>query len=535
MKNNQHNQNNKNNKKDLFQNLHVAACLIDLVSEKYTLQQAIANRQNSRAFSYSYSTTGDESISPYAKALCYPVLRYYLVLEELINCFLPEPKQKQQTKSKIDTHVKHLLMLAFVLLIKKPQFHQNFAILDQTLNAAKLHKKSAFASGFINAILRTYLRAINHINSNINLNNNIEDNINNKDSESSEKHPRFEAFYQKHPEFFNEFKLNAKQIYQQLPKTWQKAFLYKNKLDELAQASLVHTQGHPPLYIRVNPTKYSPTAYLKILADAGIEANLTSFILPALNNNDNQNDNQSDNQSDNSEAELNLTPYAIKISNEGVDITQLPKFSDGAFAVQDLAAQIVPQLLNLKNGLRVLDACSAPGGKIFSCLEQYRLHVDLIELDEKRAEKIQQNYLRLDLKKQAMSYGLHLQSVEAFVLEHLNQPQQNGYDRIILDAPCSCSGVLRKHPEMLFSRLDDGLSPDDLAAKQMQMLRELWPLLKPAGLLVYVTCSIFKSEGLGLIEEFLAKNTDARLLPSPLHIYPSTEHDGFFYALLQKN
>lgn len=214
-------------------------------------------------------------------------------------------------------------------------------------------------------------------------------------------------------------------------------------------------------------------------------------------------------------------------------VHQIPAFDLGWWSVQDASAQRAGDLLPIKDGMRVLDACAAPGGKTAHLLE--RADIDLLALDSdaKRLERVVENVDRLGLN------GDHLQIKAAFA-QHLDQWWDgHAFDAILADVPCTASGIVRRHPDIRWLR-----RPSDIAATatlQRDILQKLWSTLKPGGHLLYVTCSIFPQEGQQQIDHFLVNHADALLLPqSPLQILPQVDTpeqaggDGFFYALLQK-
>jgi 16S rRNA (cytosine967-C5)-methyltransferase len=235
--------------------------------------------------------------------------------------------------------------------------------------------------------------------------------------------------------------------------------------------------------------------------------------------------------------------------SRSLPVSQLPGYKEGWFSVQDAAAQLAAPLLMdaitaqaiPKKPLRILDACAAPGGKTSHLLEwaaKRNIPVDVIALDvdAKRCEIIEENLARLGLKARIIARDAG-QPADW----HDGQP----FDGILLDAPCTASGIVRRHPDIPWLRRDADIP--NLAAQQNRLLQALWPLLKPGGAMVYCTCSVFKAEGSGQIESFVANNTDALSLPAPGHLLPLNrpasspmpenslgEHDGFFYALLRK-
>ncbi|MEI7515184.1 MAG: 16S rRNA (cytosine(967)-C(5))-methyltransferase RsmB [Betaproteobacteria bacterium] len=222
-----------------------------------------------------------------------------------------------------------------------------------------------------------------------------------------------------------------------------------------------------------------------------------------------------------------------------VPVTQLPGFGDGWVAVQDAAAQSAAPLLlqGLGQRPRILDACAAPGGKTAHLLEASDASVVALEIDGARLHRIQDNLQRL---------GLQAQVIQGDAARPQDWWDGALFDGILLDAPCTASGIVRRHPDIRWLRRES--DSGQLAALQSQILQSLWPLLRTGGHMVYCTCSIFRVEGEQQIQNFLARHTDARLCPSPGHLLPgggaadgavydnsSHDHDGFYYALLEKN
>lgn len=261
----------------------------------------------------------------------------------------------------------------------------------------------------------------------------------------------------------------------------------------------------PPMMLRVNRQQNDRDRYLQLLAAEGIEARA-----------------------------MDAGNEAVLLTNP-CDVHKLPGFFDGMASVQDGAAQLVAGLLDIQPGQRILDACAAPGGKTGHILEQAPDNqVIALDISDKRLESIAENLSRLNLSASlaaadAADTGLWWDG-EAF-------------DRILIDAPCTGSGVIRRHPDIKLLRRPEDI--DQLAATQQQLLDNLWPLLKPGGLMVYTTCSAFKQENEQQIEAFLQRHPDAgevrpdrppaQTRPFGFQRLPGDDvMDGFYYACLQR-
>jgi len=249
---------------------------------------------------------------------------------------------------------------------------------------------------------------------------------------------------------------------------------------------------------------------------------------------------------------------ATPVGEDGLELAQpqpvqaLPGFAQGQVSVQDAAAQMAAPLLlqglDLTRPLRVLDACAAPGGKTAHLLEyagkssgnRAPLQVTALEIDAERSERIHETLARVGVQAQVVV-------ADASRPDQWWQQASGGaqFDAILLDAPCTASGIVRRHPDVRWLRRDSDIA--QLAAIQSRLLDTLWPLLRTGGRMLYCTCSVFKAEGDLQVKAFLARNTQVRLLPSPGHLIPGNaaqtaavpdnqpgDHDGFFYALLEK-
>lgn len=221
-------------------------------------------------------------------------------------------------------------------------------------------------------------------------------------------------------------------------------------------------------------------------------------------------------------------------------VSQIPGFAQGRVSVQDAAAQLAAPLLLQgladRPGLRVLDACAAPGGKTAHLLELADAEVTALDIAPERCRRIEDTLQRL---------GLQARVLAADAGTPAAWWDGRPFDAILLDAPCTASGIVRRHPDVRWLRRENDVA--QLASQQARLLATLWPLLAPGGRLVYCTCSVFRAEGEAQVQAFLAHNKEARLLPAPGHLWPcatpqaesvtdnqGSDHDGFYYALLEK-
>lgn len=353
--------------------------------------------------------------------------------------------------------------------------YASFTLVDQAVEAAKRHGAMRGQAGFINACLRRFLRE--------------------RDALVAATSRELVAVWN-HPRWWIE------QLQKDHPRGWESILRVGN--------------SHGPMTLRINEGKTSLAHIQQALAATNM--------------------------------------VATRIGRSGlmlarpVPVEQIPRFADGWLSVQDAGAQLAAPLLlgglDLSRPLRVLDACAAPGGKTAHLLEYAGraspLRVTAIDIDASRCERIRDTLQRLDLEAQVL------------VADAQNPGQWFdrecggvAFDAILLDAPCTASGIVRRHPDIRWLRRETDIA--QLAVIQAGLLASLWPLLVPGGRLLYCTCSVFLAEGQSQIEAFLAHHTDACLLPSPGHLLPRDatspgpvtenvprDHDGFFYALLQK-
>jgi len=217
------------------------------------------------------------------------------------------------------------------------------------------------------------------------------------------------------------------------------------------------------------------------------------------------------------------------------DVAELPGFDEGRISVQDAAAQLAAQLLDCEPGARVLDACAAPGGKTIHLLQRYpEIELDALDSSASRLDRLRQNLERI-------GHSAQILVGDAAVTDDWYQGRQ--YDAILVDVPCSASGVVRRHPDIKLLRRESDIMP--LRAQQAKILDALWPVLKPGGRMLYSTCSIFKEENKIQVAEFLQRHPDAVEIslqaawgesrPHGRQILPgSSNMDGFYYALLTR-
>jgi len=273
-----------------------------------------------------------------------------------------------------------------------------------------------------------------------------------------------------------------------------------------AQQILHENNQQPPMALRVNLARISTDQYLQQLSELGIEAVAVSFC-----------------------------PSAI-ILDKPVAVDLLPGFAEGLVSVQDTAAQLAAGLLDVQAEHRVLDVCAAPGGKTAHILEHQPQLKELVavDIDESRLQRVSDTLQRLRLPAK-------------LVVGDAASPQDwwDGqlFDRILLDAPCSALGVVRRHPDIKLLRRAEDIKP--LQALQLNILNAVWPLLAPGGIMLYATCSILKQENEQQIDAFLAEHPDAVELPIDAVWGFAGSHgrqimtgesamDGFYYVRLGK-
>ena len=258
-----------------------------------------------------------------------------------------------------------------------------------------------------------------------------------------------------------------------------------------------------PLTIRINPAHSSRADYLASLQAAGINATACEF-----------------------------ATTGVRI-NQAVPVTHLPGFDAGSCSVQDEASQLAAPLFGEVKGTRILDVCAAPGGKTTHLLER-GANVLAVDIDADRLETVRENLARLRL-------DCDVKVADAFALKAADIGQ---FDHVLLDAPCTGTGIIRRHPDIKMLRQADDIAK--LGAQQRRLIESVWNLLKPGGTLLYTTCSILQAENEQVIDSMLSSNPNAIAVPlevpwgialqSGRQQLPTLgTHDGFYYALLKKS
>ncbi|HEX5126886.1 MAG TPA: SAM-dependent methyltransferase, partial [Rhodocyclaceae bacterium] len=222
-----------------------------------------------------------------------------------------------------------------------------------------------------------------------------------------------------------------------------------------------------------------------------------------------------------------LGDYALQLVKPA-PIATLPGFTEGLLSVQDWGAQQAAALLDLCDGQRVLDACAAPGGKTAHILESADVAVVALDVEKQRASRVSEQLVRLGLNAEVRTADCR--AVNTWWDNRL-------FDRILADVPCSASGVARRHPDIKWLRRQNDVA--NFATIQRQILDALWPLLAPGGKMLYLTCSVFPEENSLQVARFAANRTDCRRVSFDdgsleRQWLPSPDHDGFFFALLEK-
>ncbi len=353
-------------------------------------------------------------------------------------------------------------LLLTTLALADEALYTPHTLVNQAVQACK--KQAPAASGFVNAILRRYLR------------------------EQIQLHTSLTAQL---PAQWNHPAWWIAQMQKDWPEQWPAILAANNQAG--------------PMTLRVNRRQQTQQSYQQLLLSQGLESQAVG---------------------DDGLVLLQAVP-----------VGRLPGFHEGHVSVQDAHAQMATPLLlsaGVKPGARILDACSAPGGKTAHLLERLDATVLALDMDKQRLTRVDDTLKRL---------GLQAQTMAANAAEPTTWWDDQLFDAILLDAPCSASGIVRRHPDVRWLRRPTDIG--QLAQTQQKLLDALWPLLQAGGVLLYCTCSVFKQEGQDVIDAFLQRQPEAQALASPGHLLPVVEYadgstasapagDGFFYALLRK-
>ena len=408
-----------------------------------------------------------------AQDLSYGTLRFYGEIDAYVYQLLEKPL----TDGRIHT----LLLVAIYQLLHDKA--DSFTVVNQAVHAVSQLKKpvpKAWAKGLVNAILRNFLRKKEELAKTLNGN--------------------LQAHFS-YPQWW----INKLQT--QYPNDWE--------------AMLSAGNQHPPMTLRVNARREKPEKYLTLLSRQDVAATYLGF-------------------------------DAIMIAKP-LPVEKVTGFADGIVSVQDFGAQLAAHLLDAQAGMQVLDACCAPGGKTSHILELADVQLTALDNDETRLARVQSNLTRLGLTA-TLVVG------DAGSADWLtNLPAEAPlFDRILADVPCTASGIVRRHVDIKWLRREADIA--SFAAQQAKILPSLWQRLAKGGKLLYVTCSVFNEENQAQVDKFLSQNADATQLPlalplqlpalvdaplqmrilqnaakTHLQLIPAHSHDGFFYALLQKN
>lgn len=413
-----------------------AAHAIQAVSSGRSLNDALLER----SFEQAQLDPGARSA---ATDLCYCALRAFgrgnFLLSRLLHKPLKEPL------------IRGLLLAALFRLESRPD--DTHTTVDQAVEATSVLNQGAFKA-LVNAVLRNWLR---------------------RREAMLDAAGRDEVAHWQHPRWW------IARVQKAYPDEWQ--------------AVLGAGNTRPPMTLRVNLRLTDVAAYVRQLADAGIEA-------------------------------VESGGAALRLIRP-VPVSRLPGFAQGLVSVQDLGSQRAAELLDLQNGMRVLDACAAPGGKTAHILERAEVELTALDSDAARLVSVERNLARLGL-------GAKLRCFDCRDLA--TWWDGVAFDRVLADVPCSASGVVRRHPDSKWLRRETDIA--QFAQVQTTILDALWQVLASGGTLLYATCSVFTEENSEQVTAFAARHDDCECVPiegaQALQLLPCPAHDGFFYALLAK-
>jgi 16S rRNA (cytosine967-C5)-methyltransferase len=435
--------------------LRVAACAWVQLRAGTSLDRALERARQI------VSVPAHPQVAAAAKDIAYTATRHLALIEAVVD---------RLSARRPDAAVAALAAVSLGQLLAARR--ADYAVVDQAVRAAKADAATRAAGGFINALLRRWLR------------------------ERAALLPELERD--------EVVRCNA-------PRWWidRVRAAHPQRADAIFEVQRLP----PPLVLRVNRRRTTVGAYLERLAVAGIDA-----------------------------AQVGAHAVRLQVPRP---VGAVPGFDDGDVSVQDAGAQLAAEWLGVRAGMRVLDACAAPGGKTAQLAEIADVELDAVEIDPVRAARIESNLARTHAHDHAR---IRVIVADAGVPRAFAPPQ--GYDRILLDAPCTASGIVRRHPDIPWLRRPADVA--QLATAQARLADALWPVLAPAGRLLYVVCSIFPDEGARQAERFAARWADARAVPLAsdgpfVQLLPAeaaartcggglpSVHDGFFFALFEKS
>lgn len=394
----------------------------------------------------------DNQLRPAVQSIVFQALRKTAWADAVIRAYLSRPPSED---------LRQLLRVAIALLPdgSEQNIYSAHTLVNETVKAAGLSKKTFHTKGLLNAVMRQLTG---------------------------------------HTSLYQEYPLEQ---YLPFPQWWQNKIqrAYPDQIKNIYRA----VYQAAPLTIRLNVKKLNTqekiSAYLKKLSTAGFDwvdcPKIHGYQLD--------------------QAKIILNPKPVQL---------IPGFDEGLFSVQDASAQLAAQLIDLPSASRVLDACAAPGGKTAHLLETYDVDVDALEIDPQRAKRIAENLQRLGLD----NYRIEI----ADASQNLGLFEEEKYDAILADVPCSASGIFRRHPDIPHLRMAEDI--EQLVDIQRKIVTNLWSRLKPGGKLLYVTCSIFPDEGEEQAQWLMQHLSGVTRQVAPGQILPSEFNDGFYYALFSK-
>ena len=472
------------------------------------LSQVLAGRNLNEAFTNGIAKADAQINIGKVKDVSYGVLRYYYSIDAILN--------KLVAKKPKDQAIYIILLIAIyeIKYTKKPKF----AIANDLVELSYTLTKNAQIKNFVNAIVRNYLRTsieiendlaaapefkynfplwwIKKIKEDYRPKSPLSSILNNIDTDTNTRANEIDRYTEisKHGSRIKSGMTGSvsmitgsvSMITGSLPMVTE--VLPPGSIYSKYEEVLLNLNQIPKINLRVNVRKTSVNDYVKELQKSAIE-----YVLI--------------------DSKISLT--------QSISVDKIPLFAEGFVSIQDLNAQKLIDLIKPAAGEYVLDACSAPGGKLCQILENFDVETVGLEIDDSRLDKVRQNLTRLGLIAQLIN-------ADASGLDWWDKRQ---FDLVVADVPCSASGTVKRNPDIKLHR-----QPSDIAnfvTTQRKIITNLWQVLKPGGLMVYITCSIFKEENQDNIKYF-SKNLPGIKVIQELKLLPTEFADGFYYCILQK-